>query len=300
MSVSHIFIVGSGRAGTTLLARCLNSSRDVLISNQTHFMGHLFRPGFRQEIAKFGSLTDESVIKKVVDFAYSTPYKGGTYWRWLLKNVDKDTFAKKLLASVKDERSLFSALMELSGQNKPILGEKTPGHFFYMSTLAEWYPHAKFVHTIRDPRAIYVSETKFRLNQNSSQLFPFNLIQKLGLKNILLPLYVMFHTTIVWSKVIKLHRQYEIDYSDRYYTLKFETLVCDPENSLRDLCRFLEIEFQPELLDQVVTNTGFKSEIGKKGFDQKAADRWRQHINPVANAWFSFLWKRHLQELGYE
>jgi hypothetical protein len=53
------------------------------------------------------------------------------------------------------------------------------------------------------------------------------------------------------------------------------------------------------MLQQVVINTGFRSAAGKVGFDKQAADRWKQHINPVAKSWFSLLWKRHLRQLNY-
>jgi hypothetical protein len=39
--------------------------------------------------------------------------------------------------------------------------------------------------------------------------------------------------------------------------------------------------------------------VGKAGFDRQTADRWKQHINPIAQTWFSFLWRQPLREFGY-
>jgi hypothetical protein len=41
-----------------------------------------------------------------------------------------------------------------------ILGKKTPTHYYYVSTLVEWFPEAKIIHTFRDQRAILVSTIK--------------------------------------------------------------------------------------------------------------------------------------------
>lgn len=295
----YIFIVGSGRSGTTLLVRCLNRADTISIVNQTHFMGHLVRPGLRQEIAKFGDLTDDNVVREVIDYLYSSPYRGGGYWRWLLKNVNKEWLTQKVLDSDRSQRSLFTILMELPSNGKPVLGEKTPGHLYHVPILLEWFPTAKIVHMFRDPRAIYVSETRYRLNQRGSKLFPYKQIRQLGLKRILIPLYTIFHTWRVWSRAIELHWQYEKDFSDNYYLVKFEDLVRAPENELRKLCHFLEVEFQEQMLDQVVVNTSFASEAGKAGFDKEAADRWKKYINPIANVTFSLVWRRRLREIGY-
>lgn len=180
-----------------------------------------------------------------------------------------------------------------------MLGEKTPGNLFHVPTLLEWFPNAKIVHTIRDPRAVYVSETRYRINQQKSGLFPYKQIEKLGLKKLLLPGYTFLHTTVVFSRVLNLHAQYQQRYPDNYCVSKFEDLVTNPEGHLRNICNFLEVKFEEAMLDQVVINTGFKSELGKAGFDKNAADRWRKHIGPVANTWFSFLWKQQLKDLGY-
>jgi hypothetical protein len=295
----YVFVVGSGRSGTTLLVRCLNRSNDIHILDETHFLGHLSRSGLRQDVARFGSLSDDRTVSTVVDYLYSGPYRGGAYWRWLLKNVDKEQFSQKLLDSDRSDRTLFVILMELQSKGESILGEKTPGHLYHVPTLLEWFPNAAIIHILRDPRAVYVSETRYRINQTGSAIFPFKQIEKLRLKRPLIPLYTIFYTTIVWSKVIELHRRYKESYPDNYYWLRFEDLVSGPENHLRSLCRFLGVRFQPDMLDQDVINSGFKSEEGKAGFDKRAADRWKEHINPIANAWLSLLLKRHLRELGY-
>jgi hypothetical protein len=297
MNPRYVFVVGSGRSGTTLLVRCLNRSDDIHILDETHFLGHLFRSGLRQDIAKFGSLENDRTVSQVVDYLYAVPYRGGGYWQWLLENVGKDRFLTGLLESDRSERAFFQFLMELQSQDEPVLGEKTPGHLNHVPTLLRWFPDAAIVHIIRDPRAVYVSETRFRLNQKGSAIFPFKQIEKLRLKRQSIPLYTTLYTTIVWSRVIHLHREYKELYSDNYYWLRFEHLVTEPEFHLRNLCRFLNVEFRIEMLDQTVTNSGFKSEEGKPGFDKCAADRWRYHINPVAKAWFSLLWKRYSREL---
>ena len=39
-------------------------------------------------------------------------------------------------------------------------GDQTPRHVFYIGELIEMYPGAKFVHMVRDPRAVLLSQKR--------------------------------------------------------------------------------------------------------------------------------------------
>jgi hypothetical protein len=70
----------------------------------------------------------------------------------------------------------------------------------------------------------------------------------------------------------------------------------DPEGEVKEICRFLEIEYQQAMLEQLVVR-GFQK--GDVGFDGKAAARWKEHIDSWVDAWFRLRFGRRLLELGY-
>ncbi len=296
MGFRYIFIVGCDRTGTTLLVRILNKHKEICISNQTHFMGHLARPGFRQKMKEFGDLSDDDNVRRLVEFMYAEPFASGFYWRWLRKNVEPEALLQCILDSDRSERALFSLLMQTRAKDETILGEKTPDHIQYVPTLLEWFPEARIIHTFRDPRAVFVSEFYHHWNQSGPESFPYKQLRPI---KPLYSLFVLFHMSLEWFLAARYHFKYKERYPNNYYLLKFEDLIGDPENQLRRLCDFLGVEFQNEMLEQKVTNTGFASRRGKTGFDKQATDRWKDHINPLSRTWFSLWGKKYLKEFGY-
>jgi hypothetical protein len=91
--------------------------------------------------------------------------------------------------------------------------------------------------------------------------------------------------------------KYKERYPDKYYLLKFEDLINDSEKHIRRVCDFLGVDFQDKMLEQKVVSRGFQ--LGQAGFDAQAATRWKEHIDPWINNWFSFWFRKHLKEFGY-
>jgi hypothetical protein len=75
-------------------------------------------------------------------------------------------------------------------------------------------------------------------------------------------------------------------YRQQYRLLKFEDLVSDPENQIKQTCNFLEIDFQSEMLTKVDNlNSSYNAQRhSTNGFDPSTLERWKDYINPVTNA----------------
>jgi hypothetical protein len=165
-----VFIVGVSRSGTTLMRRVLDSSSRMGIATENHYLGHLLaREGARHYFRQVGDLRDDQAVRSVVELIWSGDFQRRSrlreispYWRWLMRTVPREEFEARLLASDRSDRGIFSALMRTYADHglKPVMGEKTPAHLAYVDTLLEWYPKARVVHMVRDPRGIYVSELR--------------------------------------------------------------------------------------------------------------------------------------------
>lgn len=300
--LSPIFIVGVSRSGTTLLRRILNRSDQIAICSENHFLGHLLsREGTRYKFRHLGPLTDDANVHRLVTFIYSGGLEKSSrfrqmssHWYWLIKRVPPDTLRQRILASDRSEKALFTIIMSLYAEQKgkPLMGEKTPAHIRYVNTLMHWYPHAKIVHMLRDPRAIYVSEVRRRQKEAGSILY--RLLKK---ARPLLNLFVFVQTALAWWDSVSRYCRYQRRFADNYYLLPFEHLVQHPEPTIGDLCDFLGVEFQAGMLQQEVVSQGFTA--GQAGFDAHSAHRWQAHIEPWANTAYTFLFKKHLITFGY-
>jgi O-antigen ligase len=303
LETEYIFIVGMSRSGTTLMRNILNQSDQIAISRENHFLGHLLgSEGMRHKFRKFGDLHEDANVRRLVDFLYSGGSEKSSWlrrtsahWRWITRRIDKEVFLQKILESDRSERAMFAAMMDLFAERKgkPIKGEKTPAHFQYADTLLDWFPNAKIIHMMRDPRGIFVSE--FRRRQKEAQSFPYKQLQSVpGLMN----LYVLLQTTLTWATSARNASENLVKYPGRYTVQRFEDLVRQPGEQVPALCAYLGVPFQQEMLEQEVVSMGFQEK--QSGFDAGAADRWKKYIDPFASRWFHFWFGRQLRSYGYD
>lgn len=287
----YIFVVGSFRSGTTLVYRILNSSEEIGICWETHFLGHLTRPGRVKAIQRCGNLAKEANVRRAVDCMYS--FKTG-YWRWFRENVDKESFTQRFLETDRTERALFDLMMEVYAGDRQIKGEKTPSHLYYVPVLLDWFPNARIVHTLRDPRAIYVSE----LRKKKLPQFAGSRHRRLQRVGLLVP-YILLHVSLTWLRVVQLHKRYQVLYPNRYLLVRFEDLLSAPEQQLESLSHFLSVKLPPQLLDDLPSNSSWLARRQELGIDVAATDRWKGQISPRAERWFLLWFGKQLAEHGY-
>lgn len=297
-----VFIVGVSRSGTTLMRRILNKSTQIALCDENFYLGHLVESeGMRFKFRRFGDLQQDENVRRLVDFIYSPEFESYSrlktlnwQWRWFRENVAAADMLTRILASDRSERAVFVVLMELfaDAQNAEVLGEKTPAHLRYVPTIMKWFPEAKIIHMMRDPRAIYTSEVRRRLEKSLSP--PYRQLAKIPF---LLKLFLLGQVTVTWRDGLKRWRKHAELYGDSYRLVRFEELVSDPESGIPALCRWLDVEYQNQMMAQNVVSEGFQS--GTAGFDAQASRRWEKHIDRWARAWFEFRFRKELAEVGY-
>jgi len=304
----RVFVVGLPRTGSTLLRTILNKSERICITAETHFLRKMSRIGRRKQIARFGDLHDDQHVERLLDFLYNERRaRGKDFWSWLNNNVERDEFKRELHKTDRSDRAIFDLLMQFYAQRRKgavgpemILGEKTSANIYYVPTLFEWFPNVKIIHTSRDPRGIFVSAAKLVKagKWGLREKFP-------GLPgwavDPLLEGVMGLYVTKTWLDAARLHSVYEQLYPDRYCLVRFEDFLQDPEAQVRNLCAFLGVPFEAHMLEDVtVVGSSYRAErIVHEGIDHKAADRWKDHIHPLASAWFSKMGGKHLKNFGY-
>ena len=296
-----IFVVGLSRSGTTLLRNILNQHDAVAIASENHFLGHLIASeGVRHKLRRF-NLTDDRQLADMVAFLYDGGLQRAThlrepsrFWKWLATRVPREEVLTRLQATDRSERAIFAELLELYAERrgKRIHGEKTPAHLRYVPTLLGWYPGARVVHMMRDPRGIFVSELRRRGSTQGG--LPYRLLRRV---RPLLTAFVLLETTIIWTEGAWRAGRYRRAYPDRYRMVRFEDLVGRPEEELTALCEWLGIEYQSAMLEQRVVSVGAR--LGERGIDRDAATRWLGTIPGWADRWFRTLLGSRLRALGY-
>jgi hypothetical protein len=297
-----IFVVGVSRSGTTLMRNVLNSHSRVGIAPENHYLGHLLPGGgYRDVFRRDGALGSDETISRIVRRIYSAEFQHGSrvrpvspFWRWLKRSVPRRELTRRLLAAPRTEQGQFDALLRTyaDAKGKAIPGEKTPAHIAFVDTLLRWYPSGRVVHMIRDPRAVFVSELRRRLETPTA--LPYRWLVRLP------PLFrgfVLLETAWAWAGADRRHRHLARTYPHAYRLIRFEDLVREPARTIDGLCATLGIDPEPAMLDQQVTSRG--TQLGTSGFDSGAADRWQTSIGSAQAAWLVRLLGRRMEELGY-
>lgn len=296
-----IFVVGASRSGTTLMRNLLERSERLALAPESHFVGHVIaREGSRHYFRNLGDLADDATIRRLVEFIYSGEYQRRSrarelspYWRWLIPSVPRDDLEQRLLTAERTERGLFASFMRAYAdwRGRPVMGEKTPAHLAYVDTLLEWFPRAKVVHMIRDPRAVYVSD---RHRRTVRRRRPYSLLMHVpGLFQSVL----LVQTALIWRDAARRHFIYQARYPESYRLVRFEDVVTRPEDTLNAVFDFLGLAMPADATQVEVYSHGFR--VGEEGIDAEAATRWRAHIHPLASRLLAFLLRGWMKRIGY-
>jgi len=279
----------------------MNSESPVcIISPETWFFGDMFRSGILKTIHSIGDMKDNNNIGKLIDYMFSGKMKH-TYWILLSNNelgIDKTTMKQLLLSTDRSDIQIYRTIMQAYGlaHHKSIdgfiLGDKTPGHIYYVDILLGWFPDAKVIHTFRDPRAIVASQWKRKVGE-----------RPITLKNLVInPLFsiaVVLYVTITWLRAARLHYKYTKKFPANYYFLKYEDLVLNPELCIQNICEFLGINVNDKMMQPRKVDSSLKIGEGS-GFDTDALSRWKSYLNPWIKIWFNLVCSNHLTRFGYK
>lgn len=210
-----IFLVGCPRSGTTLLQQMLDAHPTVAIAPETHFM-RLF--WLRRD--HYGDLTEEANYYRLIENITALP----EFSEMGLSNSD---FSEAAWTIERTYPAIFRLLLEQFAEKRgaQVVGEKTPNHVLHIPTLQQFFPTARFIHLVRDPRAVV----------NSWQSVPWSTGSITG-------------NAEMWRYYVSSGRRSASHLHIPVYTLSYEQLVLAPEENLRSLCHFLDLEFTPAML----------------------------------------------------
>lgn len=265
-----IFIVGTQRSGSTLLRLLLNAHPEVAIPEEARFLGPLLRRGY------LGRELRGRRLEKIV--AYLRANEQLRLW-----NLDSGVFFDAVAAK---ESWRLAELIELlfecyrRSEGKARWGDKSL-FFWRIGMLGQLFPTARFVHIVRDGRAAFVSWRKLDPSKASAPVMALDWAYK------------------VWRIERALRR---LD-SGRAYVLRYEDLVRRPAESLESLCGFLDLEYDPRMLDFHRTSRRYVGEHHStlifKPIDGDNTSRWREHLSGEELARFDLLAARTLRRYDY-
>lgn len=177
-------------------------------------------------------------------------------------------------------------------------GDKTPEYIVAMTAIQELLPEARFIHVIRDGRDVALSMAPLWFGADDAA----------GVAR-------------TWASSIRAARA-QAPNLDFYTEVRYEDLIRDPAVVLRRLCDFVELEWEPSMLDyhrgaadRLATESPAVHVEGRwvrpeerlaihrlvgRPPDPSRIEGWRQRMDPTELRDFERLAGDTLEELGYE
>jgi len=242
-----LFIVGMPRSGTKLLRDLLNRHPDVAIfPNESHFF-----PRMPALIEKHGDPRRRECFAKLY-----AELEGTRFMRRIRAAgiaIDRDDWFARVRGGGAREvlEALFECYAAMTGRR--IVGDKTPEYLTEVPVLSGFFPHAKFVHIVRDPRDYVVS------------------MRKAWGKS--LP-----RAAQRWKTSIRRLRE-DVLRSDVAFTeLRYEDLVASPREVLGGLCAFIGVAFDEAMLSLDRPSENLGDTRGVTSIVASNFGKWRREL----------------------
>ncbi|MGB7444356.1 MAG: sulfotransferase [Coleofasciculaceae cyanobacterium] len=286
-STQPVFIFGMPRSGTTLLRLMLSSHPNFCIPPECLFFVRL-----EAKYSRFANISPY-----IDDFVEDIFTADERFKEW---NIQPDQL-KASLANHDSELLTYSEAMAIVyktylqkfSPEATVWGDKNPAHIFHIDTILKYFPGARLVLIVRDPRSVYASlkrnEIKFPGDWKSS---------------------CRANVVAVTKQCENLLRVLERAKKDQqFYTISYEKLVESSENELKGLCSWLGEEFNPVMLEFYKKNAKDKlvpsRELGWHALTLKPVakariDGWKDELIASELEALEALNQKNMEKLGYQ
>ncbi|MGB3191790.1 MAG: sulfotransferase [Limnoraphis sp.] len=221
-NLAPIFIVSSGRAGTTLLRGILNASNQIYFPHESDFIARAY-PFYKDK----QSLTEEDYQFLVKLFIKNSQKSGwGMTEEYLLSYLKQQNC--QTLAEVQSD--ICQAYFEQEHLKNLQWGIKTPVLIFHLDQIRGLFPDAKIIHMVRDGRDVILSYKKVHQTEEGKAKFgPSGIITG----------------AFYWIDGIRRIERFKSDRN--IYEFTYCDLVTDSDNTLEKLFHFLNLKYDPSI-----------------------------------------------------
>ena len=281
-----IFVVGAPRTGTTLVKAILNRHPRIHLFDEVHFFERVWDD--REQIGDLASPFSQTMaiqrLREIVRRFGSDPEVADV--------LTVEAYRRRLMDEGRTYANLLRILLQTGAERRGAArwGDSSPQDVLYLSTILDWYPDARIIALVRDPRGFLASYKNYWRRGVSSYRERYNPLTN----------------SILWksymSAVLEAQRAPR---AEAVLTLRYEDLTADPERWVRRLCEHVGESWDPAMLDVEAANSSFEegsdpSAPPRRGIFATSAERWRDELTPTEVWVGERIFGSVMREMGYE
>ncbi|HEX6936617.1 MAG TPA: sulfotransferase [Actinomycetes bacterium] len=268
-----IFVVGCPRSGTTMLSLMIHAHPRMAMPPESRFLLRSWR-----NRKKFGDLSSPEQRMALAKACVRT----GSKVRDL--GLDPQEVLEAILVAPPTYGSAYGTIFKMFADKhgKARWGDKRPAYYQEVDLLLRLFPDAQIVHIVRDGRANVASLKKM-------PWWPYDSIGSMA----------------AWSQAEYCSRRNAKRLpADVFHVVRYESLVANPEPVLRDLCRFLEEDFHPSMLEpsevrDIVPEKKVWHGNLKQSVNTDRVESWRKGLEPWELGLMETVLRRKLKRWDY-
>ena len=177
--------------------------------------------------------------------------------------------------------------MQMRHEGKLRWGNNAPRDLFHIEEILGFYPDARFIACVRDPRDFLLSY------KDKWKVVPEQYVDRLQ------KLYHPVVTTLLWKasmkRVLRLH---DFVPEGQWMTIRYEDLVQEPEKSVRAICDLVGVNYQPGMLEIDSHNSSGVAQ--ENGIFTSSIGRWREKLDSNDAAVAQYIANTEMIKLGYQ
>ncbi len=256
------FIIGRPRSGTTLLSTLLDAHPEVILPPESRIIMQLYRKYRKRKTWK------EYQIDEFLDDLYAIrKFDSWFIDRGLLKqnltqalpNINFQEIINLIYIS-------YNSLFEK--EEIKILGDKNPHYCFYPEKLHSIFPEAKFIDLKRDYRDNVMSLLNYDFEAPWVSLLAYR-----------------------WKMASRKMHALKKKIPQQVLSLRYEDFVKQPAHHLKNISTFLDISYQPDILNFYKQKDEFYNK-----YPPEILDTYFSSLFSPINADKAYLWKKKLKD----
>lgn len=245
--VDPVFIVGSGRSGTTLLRRMLMQGGQIHIPPESYVLGTVIKRYGLWRLAPWRSTVRHvlSEFERYPEFA-----RFDVTLQPLEAALVEGPQNSRTLATIVD--SIYRFHSEQKGSGATRWGDKTPLNAYCLPDIHLVFPEARFVHMLRDGCDVVSSMLDMGRYATADE------------------------AARRWNTSVEAVRRFSQAHPESVLEIRYEDLAARPEETMRAVCSWLALEYR----DDMVTSASSAPDLG----DVPTLGHHRQVLAPITTS----------------